>query len=732
MIKKSRVSQSFLRYLILYVLFAAFTFASYVPIYMFISHNMLDQMLDQYQLTLSSSANTLDGTINALNNAVAVTYRDPRFRKFRYQSISMDEINYIDFNALKDLLNGLVISHSLVSDTAILFSEDVVLTRQRSFINSSFYSYYPDFMACDAMNYEQWREWLQVEGRILPVMNYSSADYGCYEALTYTSPWSDQYGKGRSRFIATLPVNRILALLIPRDMRAGAYLRIANADGTALCEYGSERLQDCLVVTCQTDLWRLNIELGIPRSVLEAEASSMRRVMIIFGSTVMIIALVLIWLFAYHSARPMRVIFNTMLSGEHTGQVLKNQIANPNLDTPPLLREYRALDNSLLYINERMEYHDQIIRQQKAMLKNQMMDMALRTGLYSPENLRLFNEVFPAFPKRYQIALIYYKAVGTETTISIAQIQADVLKVLERHLPEVHAQGFDGAAILLLLSAEGETDGQARLRTLCEELSANYQMAFSFSISEVFDIPQDLARAYQQIQYMNTARCGDNSERGDATGRHKVQLPLTVGTMQILYGALNNGNEVMALNILAECVEALPEPEDYVLQKHTYTMLANLLVQLKLENPILFFDVILPTFDQTRQRSEFSERFGTCFGRMCDAVIRAHQADTFDSDLELIRFIDDNLKNPNLCVNMVTDQYNISAPTLQKIVKRLTGSTFSVYVEEKRLSMAYTLLTEDQYSVQTVAEMCGFSSANSFYKVFKRRYGVSPGKVGSQ
>ena len=174
MIKKSRVSQSFLRYLILYVLFAAFTFASYVPIYMFISHNMLDQMLDQYQLTLSSSANTLDGTIDALNNAVAVTYRDPRFRKFRYQSISMDEINYIDFNALKDLLNGLVISHSLVSDTAILFSEDVVLTRQRSFINSSFYSYYPDFMACDAMNYEQWREWLQVEGRILPVDVYQS------------------------------------------------------------------------------------------------------------------------------------------------------------------------------------------------------------------------------------------------------------------------------------------------------------------------------------------------------------------------------------------------------------------------------------------------------------------------------------------------------------------------------------------------------------------------------
>ncbi|MEG1773916.1 MAG: helix-turn-helix transcriptional regulator [Oscillospiraceae bacterium] len=45
-----------------------------------------------------------------------------------------------------------------------------------------------------------------------------------------------------------------------------------------------------------------------------------------------------------------------------------------------------------------------------------------------------------------------------------------------------------------------------------------------------------------------------------------------------------------------------------------------------------------------------------------------------------------------------------------------------------RLRNAAGLLQTREYSVELVAQMCGFSCGNYFCKVFRRAYGVSPGQ----
>ena len=77
----------------------------------------------------------------------------------------------------------------------------------------------------------------------------------------------------------------------------------------------------------------------------------------------------------------------------------------------------------------------------------------------------------------------------------------------------------------------------------------------------------------------------------------------------------------------------------------------------------------------------------------------------------------------------MADRFGIAKATLQKIIKVATGATFSVYVGTQRLERAYRLMQEPGVSVQKVSEMCGFSSTNSFYKAFRRKYGVAPSAV---
>jgi AraC-like DNA-binding protein len=80
---------------------------------------------------------------------------------------------------------------------------------------------------------------------------------------------------------------------------------------------------------------------------------------------------------------------------------------------------------------------------------------------------------------------------------------------------------------------------------------------------------------------------------------------------------------------------------------------------------------------------------------------------------------------------MAADHFSISPPTLQKMVKSITGQTFLVYVEKQRLRMAYEMLSGGDHTIQETAAECGFANANSFYKAFKRVYGYPPSNIRS-
>ena len=71
-------------------------------------------------------------------------------------------------------------------------------------------------------------------------------------------------------------------------------------------------------------------------------------------------------------------------------------------------------------------------------------------------------------------------------------------------------------------------------------------------------------------------------------------------------------------------------------------------------------------------------------------------------------------------------RYRISPSTIQKLIKVISGKTFLSYVESQRLEKAHEILATGKYKINEVAVQCGFSKVNSFYKAYKRTYGISP------
>lgn len=71
-------------------------------------------------------------------------------------------------------------------------------------------------------------------------------------------------------------------------------------------------------------------------------------------------------------------------------------------------------------------------------------------------------------------------------------------------------------------------------------------------------------------------------------------------------------------------------------------------------------------------------------------------------------------------------KFNLHANTLAKYLKQYYGYTPMEYLKEYRLEHARNLLIKTDYSVEQIAELCGYKWGPYFSRSFKQRYNISP------
>lgn len=94
---------------------------------------------------------------------------------------------------------------------------------------------------------------------------------------------------------------------------------------------------------------------------------------------------------------------------------------------------------------------------------------------------------------------------------------------------------------------------------------------------------------------------------------------------------------------------------------------------------------------------------------------------------KMLDYIDENCTDINFGLSCLEEEFNVSAKTASKVVKKSSGHKFSDYVKIKRVEKAKKLLVSSEESIKKIAELCGFGTENSFYRTFRDVVGVSPG-----
>lgn len=91
-------------------------------------------------------------------------------------------------------------------------------------------------------------------------------------------------------------------------------------------------------------------------------------------------------------------------------------------------------------------------------------------------------------------------------------------------------------------------------------------------------------------------------------------------------------------------------------------------------------------------------------------------------------FIDENYSDSTLSVDTLCAYLHLSPAYFSTVFKRETGMSFTSYMTGVRMEQAARLLRETDDKTYLIAEKTGYTDANYFSYVFKRRYSVSPSK----
>lgn len=78
------------------------------------------------------------------------------------------------------------------------------------------------------------------------------------------------------------------------------------------------------------------------------------------------------------------------------------------------------------------------------------------------------------------------------------------------------------------------------------------------------------------------------------------------------------------------------------------------------------------------------------------------------------------------------EEFNYSEDYFNRLIRDVSGATYSEYLKEVRINKAIELLINSELPVEKIARLVGYSNQQFFYKVFKSKLNITPSEYRKQ
>ena len=135
----------------------------------------------------------------------------------------------------------------------------------------------------------------------------------------------------------------------------------------------------------------------------------------------------------------------------------------------------------------------------------------------------------------------------------------------------------------------------------------------------------------------------------------------------------------------------------------------------------------LPGFEEKREIKGQMDDLKRIALNICERMRLKQEKVMTKKRSDVISFIQENYSDSNLCAAMLAEKFGVTEKYVFQIVRDCTGKSLGDLIKEIRFIKAEELL-QSTIDINKIPDKIGFNSLNTFYKAFKRNYGISPGQ----
>lgn len=735
----------FQNFLLIYLAFALCMLMLLIPLYLVSLREAEQRTLDTASETLHSGISTFE---EALENAATVA--DSLYSRYRIASLGYlnDEITSADTYTITEGLYAYRTAHvglSLAIDTGMRLRNGALISnggnRFFRYAADSFdsnleitYIYERDGIVLNT--FDRWMNALGILGQpyTLTPMRMGRTDAAMRDVVIYAVSLPLNTPTKTNFFYAIYDTHSIFDLLVLPQYQGACSLTLTHANGGAFLEHTTDMSDNFMEISYVSPLYGLNATLRIDRAVFSTQLYSFRVTMFVILVLYIAIGVVLALVFSWHNAKPMvRVIHAAEQTMLETGVTL---------DSPaPPVNSYQYIHTLIDSMGREVATSRRKQELQRVQLQESMFDRLLRGDLHHESGLNQARSFFPDFPACSCLILLRLMHSHEMDIATFSNAQLRLSDVLKSHLPAgIRVHFFSNLTVLLCPCEEAHYQETCAniISTLTPPLSGLPDLNVRFAVSTPMHGIDELSHVFQQLRHLLHI-VGDTGERiffmqdSEPTAAQEHSYSSTR-----FYEMLLRGESDVALTLMDEDVRRLKHSgmanetevqQLFFIYRHELMRVRD---EFQLTAPAVDTLPTLPDYRPQLSVDEMFDELRFCCRALGESIKASRVSERESFERKLLSYIDEHLGDTTLCVRSVIDQFSISESTLRNILAKSAGMNFSEYVENHRMRQAQLLVERSVIPVSQIPHQCGYASANTFYKAFKRYFGVSPSILRAQ
>lgn len=725
----------FITYLLSYMLMAAVLCATVIVISVNDTNIMRDALTESIKQDLEKSADTFETRLSELRStAYAIANEQDIIDFARASELTMTE--YARLYKMTQSVGRLYQNNNILDAVYIYFPNSHSVLDGANLIPAALLPYSERELILDGVGYSSYFDSALNKGSAYLLDSVEAVQSGARTSKLFyaVNLGTQSLGKADAYAFFSIDLDFIGGLLSCASGDDAGFMRILSPSGDALYMSGANVDVDMselvalgygehIVAQSGYTLYAYRpygaeyvYVLGVSSAYFSGRLYSALKLTLVFGLAMIALVIALAYMLTRRNAAPLRRLALMSPIWSH-----KSELTAISDGMRELAADKERLAGSL--------------RQQRELFMSALFARLIGYGFASEDELEAelaLADISPEAPL-YAAIYVHFEPVDEENQLGAQVLISDAMR---SKLPgALHTYQIDSsncATFIALKSEDGVEALSGELDALLHDMLTRLHISMWCSIGVRVSKFIELSESYRSARHMFISTRWAMRARvavvsaGDAAGegytlseemRHKLFNLCQAGDMEQISAAL-----------------------EHVLPRDGYASSALQLKQLAYDFRALLmrinnelFDGELPLSHQYAavlagaiDEGELLKCASDLFGHICAQVGERRQSRSNGLVEAMQQYVDANYHDSELSLTGIAEHFNMNEKYLSRIFREVSGQTLTQAIEARRLARAVELMSDANLLLGDVCSQCGYANMNSFYKAFRRVYGVSP------